>query len=385
MIYIKNKSDCCGCTACASVCAHQAINMDIDDQGFLYPKIDEAKCIQCGLCKSVCPVLQYDRILDKTANPEVYALHNRDEDVWQSSSSGGVFAVLSDYVLHRSGVVFGAAYDELFVVRHCCANTKETALQFRGSKYVQSDMRGVYVEVRKYLKNGRLVLFSGTPCQVEGLKKFLGKSYDNLIVVDILCHGVPSPMVFADYVNFIRCHSIYRLTKIYMKDKTFGWGYQNLRLYFGKHGSQFNTTLSRLWNKIYYSHLALRPSCFACRFTNLHRPGDLTIGDFWGIEKNHPDFFSEKGVSLLLVNTPKGSGIWEELKKQFEYIQSNTTECLQPVLQHSVVKPNNVESFWRDYHSMQFMLISKRHFDFRLSRLLLDNLKFLLRYSHRKK
>lgn len=376
MIQIKDKHDCCGCTACASVCSHKAITMRADSKGFLYPHVNDKLCVDCGLCKKACPFVRHVQTTEKDVVPKVLAVHHKDENVWWTSSSGGVFAALTDYVLNKDGVVFGAAYDESFIVRHKKASSQEGAIAFRGSKYVQSDMRGVYAEVKSNLKKGVLVLFSGTPCQVEGLKGFLMKPYDNLITVDILCHGVPSPMIFADYVHFIQKHSLYKLTRINMKDKSFGWGYQNLRLYFGNHGSQFNTSMSRLWNTIYYSHLAMRPSCFKCRFTDLHRSGDITIGDFWGIEKNHEDFTSDKGISLLLLNDPKGEDIWSHIKVLFDYFLSNTFECLQPALQHPVQEPEGYVAFWEDYRKQSFRQIIKKYFGIRMTALLKDNIRF---------
>lgn len=379
MIKLNSPYDCCGCTACESVCSHHAILMQEDEMGFLYPQTDVQKCTDCGLCNKACPIIRYDAIADKRANPHIFALHNKNAEVWQTSSSGGVFAALVDYTLERKGVVFGAVYDECFVVRHQKAETKEEALAFRGSKYVQSDMRGVYREVRQHLRAGRFVLFSGTPCQVEGLKGFLVKPYDNLLTVDIMCHGVPSPKVFADYVKFIRKYSPFRLTRIHMKDKEFGWGYQNLRLYFGKHKSQFNTIVSNLWNKIFYSHLATRPSCHKCRFTNHLRSGDITIGDFWGIENSHPDFYDEKGISLLFANNEKGELIWQAIKENFEYIESDTKRCVQPNLQHPTKEPEEKAVFWKEYETIGFKKVIKRYYNIRNIELILLYAKELIR------
>ena len=215
--------------------------MQEDEQGFLYPHINTTQCIDCGLCNKVCPVFRYDVISNKkNVNPHILALHHHNEKTWISSSSGGVFASLTDYALRQAGVIFGAIYDDNFVVVHRRAETQEDTLKFRGSKYVQSNLTGIYQQVKFYLQEQRFVLFSGTPCQVEGLKGYLQRSYDNLLTVDILCHGVPSPRVFHDYLNFIRQNSDFHFTGIFMKDKTFGWGYQNSRLFFGKNASQFN-------------------------------------------------------------------------------------------------------------------------------------------------
>ena len=363
MITLTSKYDCCGCTACTSAWNRGAIIMQEDEQGFLYPHINTTQCIDCGLCNKVCPVFRYDVISNKkNVNPHILALHHHNEKTWISSSSGGVFASLTDYALRQAGVIFGAIYDDNFVVVHRRAETQEDTLKFRGSKYVQSNLTGIYQQVKFYLQEQRFVLFSGTPCQVEGLKGYLQRSYDNLLTVDILCHGVPSPRVFHDYLNFIRQNSDFHFTGIFMKDKTFGWGYQNSRLFFGKNASQFNTVLSRLWNDIFYSHLTTRPSCHACRFTNYLRPGDITIGDFWGIEKHHPQFTDSRGISLIMLNNTKAEIVWNHIKDDFNYLESNIKECIQPNLKYPVPEPVNKATFWQDYASMPFFQIMNKYY-----------------------
>lgn len=378
MIQIVNKHDCCGCTACASACNLHAISMDMDEEGFFYPHVNLQLCTNCSLCERVCPIIRYDTIVDKNINPTIFALYHRDDSTRQASSSGGVFAALVDYAFLRNGIAYGAVYDKGFVVKHKKAENKEEAMLFRGSKYVQSDMLNIYIEVKRYLDNGRYILFSGTPCQVEGLKCFLRKRYANLTTVDILCHGVPSPKVFSDYVSFIRRNSDFELTKIYMKDKTFGWKYPNLRLYFGSHVSQFNTVLSNLWNKIYYGHLVTRPSCYTCRFTNYHRSGDITIGDFWGIEKVYPKIDMDKGISLIMLNNNKGLEVWNCIKEQFEYIPSNIKECVQPNLQHPVCEPVNRDAFWMDYQKFGFDGIAYKYWGVTKKELLKNRIKTLI-------
>lgn len=355
MIDIKDKHDCCGCTACASICGHHALEMVADAEGFLYPKCDLIKCTNCHLCERVCPIISRDSDNASDRQPlQVLALHNADEKIWQSSSSGGVFAAIAKRCIDRDGIVYGAEYDDNFVVVHRGESTHEGVLKFRGSKYVQSNLCGVYGEIREQLRAGKEVVFSGVPCQVEGLKNFLMKPYDNLTTLDILCHGVPSPLVFADYIRFIRKYTAFKLDRLFMKDKTFGWGYQNLRLYYRGGISEFNTSVSNLWNKIFYDHIANRPSCHKCKFKNFHRAGDLTLGDFWKIEKSHPDFTSAKGISLLLINTPQGGKIWNEIQSEFKYVESNPAECLQPALYHSYPEPSDRTSFWEEYMNHGF-------------------------------
>lgn len=379
MISSKNIYDCCGCTACESICSAKSITMKPDEQGFLYPSVVISTCVECGLCEKVCPIIFRDSNKLEGLPLQVFALHHKDETILKSSSSGGVFAAFVEYFLLQGGIVYGAEYDENFVVIHRGEETGDGAIKFRGSKYVQSDIRGIYVEIRKHLKTGRKVLFSGTPCQVEGLKCFLLKPYENLLTVDIVCHGVPSPNVFADYVKFVQKNSFFKLTGINMKDKTFGWGYQDLRLYFGKGKSQFNTTLSKLWNKIYYSHLTTRPSCHKCRFTNFHRPGDITIGDFWGIENAHPDFVNKDGVSLCMINTEMGKKVWGQTKNRFIYIESNISKCKQPNLQYPVCEPSEKNEFAFLYKHREGGYVIKKFFGIDRGKLFKENILFVLK------
>lgn len=355
MISISDKKDCCGCTACASICGVSAISMTADQEGFLYPLVDESVCINCGTCERVCPVIIRDKQTESRNAPQkIFALHCNDEADRIRSSSGGVFSVLVNYILQRNGVVYGAIYDENFVVVHRGYNTKEESLKFRGSKYVQSDIRGIFREIKGVLQTGQLVLFSGTPCQVDGLKRYLRKPFENLITVDILCHGVPSPKVFADYVKFIKKYSIGQFQSLFMKDKTFGWEYPGVRLYYRNGRSEFNSILSNLWNKIFYDHTVNRPSCSMCRWTNLDRAGDFSIGDFWTLDKIQHDFDRDKGVSLLIVNNSVGVQCWEAIKNAFKYIECKEDECIQPVLSRPTSEAEDRELFWQDYENYGF-------------------------------
>lgn len=362
MIDLKKKSDCCGCTACASICAKGAIKMKSDEEGFLYPICDISQCNDCHLCEKICPIIYRDNNTYHNRPLKILAVRNKEKEILYHSSSGGAFSALAEEILIKHGIIYGAEYNEKHIVIHSKETTKNGILKFRGSKYVQSNICGIYEEIKSYLHKGELVLFSGTPCQVEGLKCFLRKPYENLITVDILCHGVPSPKIFSDYIKFIKKYSIGHLKNIFMKDKTFGWGYQNVRLYFKEGYTEFNTPLSSLWNKIYYDHICNRPSCHNCKFTNLYRAGDITLGDFWNIEKSHKEFYSSLGVSLLMINTTKGESIWNNIKQNFAYIQSNINECMQPVLQYPQPESIEKEQFWKDYKKYGFEKVIRKRY-----------------------
>lgn len=225
MIRIENPKDCCGCTACASICVHNAITMKPDALGFLYPKVDESKCVDCGLCERVC---QFNGHYDCSLNllqPIAYAARHKDISEVMKSRSGAAFVAISDYILEQGGVVYGAGYKDHFRVAHKRAATKEERDEFRGSKYVQSDMTGVFRQVKEDLKNGLVVLFSGTPCQTSGLNAFVGKKLrENLYLVDIVCHGVPGPYIWRDYLEYLEKKHGSKITYVNFRDKElYGW------------------------------------------------------------------------------------------------------------------------------------------------------------------
>ncbi|WP_251968442.1 Coenzyme F420 hydrogenase/dehydrogenase, beta subunit C-terminal domain [Parabacteroides sp. AD58] len=366
MVNIINKADCCGCTACASICTHSAITMQPDIEGFLYPAVNSDLCTNCGLCEKVCPTTYYDALDKAMSSPKIYALRNRDSKILKTSSSGGVFAELVSYTLSKDGVVYGAVYDENFHVIHRLAKNETEALQIRGSKYVQSDLRGIYKDIRDQLRKNQFVLFSGTPCQVQGLKNFLIKPYVNLLTVDIMCHCVPSPRVYDDYLHFIQKTFKSSISSIFMKDKTLGWGKQRLRISFSDGKEIFDTPESNLWNQLFYSQLISRPSCHECRFSNYQHPGDLTIGDYWGIEKVHPEFYDSNGVSLLFTNTDKGETVFSDIKDSFFFIESTKDHCVQPNLISPVESNPLREMFWLDYDKKTFRSIAVKYFNYGL-------------------
>lgn len=306
MIDIKEKKDCCGCHACASVCAHRAITMQTDAEGFLYPVVDKDACTDCGLCEQVCPVIHQ-------ASPnrplKVYAARSYDEDLRRQSSSGGVFTLLAEAVIREGGVVFGAMFDEEWNVVHAWTETIDGLATFRGSKYVQSTIGNAYKEAKDFLKQGRKVLFTGTPCQIAGLKRYLRKDYENLLAVDIICHGVPSPLVWQKYLNELCVKN--RITGISFREKTNGWARYSFRLCSSapKDGDLLQPSSENAFMRGFLSHLSLRPSCHACPSKNGKSESDISIADFWGIEKYNSKFADNKGTSAVLVYTDKGQDL----------------------------------------------------------------------------
>ncbi len=344
-------AECYGCSACQAICPKKCIHMPSDDEGFLYPVIDDSNCIRCGLCYSACPV----NIVNLKSPRGVYAVKAKDSHIQQASSSGGAFMVLAQQAINQGYLVFGAVYDaDLSGVHHESISNVADLTRLRGSKYVQSDLRETYAEVKKLLLAGRKVLFSGLGCQIQGLQNSLGKTtYPNLLTIDLLCHGVPSPLLFKDYIRCIT-RKYGKITSLNMKDKENGWGQQQLRFTFANPTKKPHPQGTQLWNKIFYSNVALRPSCYGCKFAHFERGGDLSLGDFWGIESQHPSFYDKNGVSLLLTNTEKGQHFLDETKEQLTILQTDKETCMQPALSHAVEKPQWRNFFWKQYQLYGF-------------------------------
>ncbi len=344
MIKLQNKSRCCGCGACASACLHHCITMKADEEGFLYPQVDFASCIDCGLCERVCPFLAEDT--DEQPPLQAFAAKNIDENVRNGSSSGGLFTLFAERVIEDGGVVFGAQFDEEWNVVHGSAATKEELAKFRGSKYVQSSVGDSYIRAKECLKQGQKALFSGTSCQIMALKKFLGKDYPNLLTIDVICHGVPSPAVWKQYLKEIiavarkgnkkQFRSLFTsiipetdcpvqgtLEGISFRDKTFGWRKSSFALSFAEASAegekkQFRSLIANDNRSKYFvafnNNLTIRHSCFNCPAKGGRCGSDITLADFWGIEKELPDFSDDNGVSLCLCNTEKGLESFAKLK-----------------------------------------------------------------------
>jgi len=358
----KEKKDCCGCTACMSICPKGAISMQVDEEGFFYPTIDTEKCIECSLCKKVC---SFQNGYNKNGNsdfPFIYAIKHKDEAVRKSSTSGGAFTAISDYILEREGDVYGVAFDESMCVVHQKANSKEEREKLKGSKYVQSDLKNTFAEIKALLQNDRNVLFTGTPCQTAGLKSYLdNKNTEKLILCDIVCHGTPSPLMWKEHIAFSEKKNNLKIIQYYCRSKVNGWhGHNELTIY--ENGNEdYSTALSQKHKKLFYSHNILRPSCHNCQYTNLRRLSDITIGDFWGIEKCMPDFDDNKGVSLLLLNSSKGKEIFANIKKNLEYRVSSTKDCLQPQLEYPTKPSPKRDKFWRHYNSRGYKYVIKKY------------------------
>ena len=335
MIDIKVKSECCGCYACTNVCPKQCIDMNIDNESFWYPKVNKDLCIDCSLCEKVCPVIQDAK--EKDFDIIAYACKNKTESVRLTSSSGGVFTNLCEYVIQNNGVVFGAGFNENFEVEHSKATTISECEKFRGSKYVQSKIGNTYSEAKKYLNEGKLVLFSGTPCQIKGLNLYLRKPYDNLIAVDIVCHGVPSPRVFDIYKSNLMKEYNSDISSVSFRDKDNGWKNYKYTVNFTNGSKKSNYHGDNIYSKGFLSDLFLRPSCNECCAKNFTSNSDITLGDYWGVQNKHPEFDDDKGISLILVNSKKGQDIFNKISDKIEMIESDLDYAVS--CNPSIVRP----------------------------------------------
>lgn len=372
MTILENLKDCCGCTACASICTHNAISMKSDDLGFFYPYIDSSKCIECGLCKTCCPI--YERRNNKKESfPLGYkAVRHKRDSILQFSTSGGVFSEIASYTLSKSGVVYGVAYNDEMEVVHSSAETEDGCRKFVGSKYVQSNVIGVFQKVKADVLSGKFVLFTGTPCQVAGLRSFLRKDYKNLLLVDIICHAVPSPQLFKDYIAFVERKFGQKLSDLRMRDKEkYGWGHKTSTRYVFENKRSYLDPKGLIdWNTIYFSALANRPSCSECMFCNLQRPGDMTMGDFWDDNNNRPELYSKKGTSLIIINTIKGKDIFDNLS-MYKWDVSEA-EAMQYNLQYACPSNPKSDVFTYEYSQKGFNYVYSKYFNISFLRRLFD-------------
>ncbi|WP_285816253.1 Coenzyme F420 hydrogenase/dehydrogenase, beta subunit C-terminal domain [Xylanibacter rodentium] len=302
-IIIKDKKMCCGCTACQQICPKNCIEMVRDNEGFLYPKINRNNCIYCGLCERACPEISP---FDIVSPIDCYAAKSSDETIRKESSSGGMFTLIAEYVLSQNGVVFGARFDENWQVVMDYTENKDGLKKFRGSKYVQCSIGDSYAQARDFLKSGRKVLYTGSSCQIAGLRRYLGHNYDNLLLVDYLCHGAPSPFLWEKYLEEISQHNVSSLTNISFRSKKRGWKNYGIVIEVGKHIIVDSAFFNNIYMKAFLSDMSLRPSCYHCLARNGRSGSDLTIGDHWAIRNINTLFDDDDGVSLVLLNTDKG-------------------------------------------------------------------------------
>jgi len=357
-----NKSECCGCSGCVDVCPYAAIKMKEDEEGFLYPHIDENLCVNCGICGKMCAFANYKPVSPEKNTSVCYAAKHKNLNVRMNSRSGGIFVSCSDWILRRNGVVYGCILDKNLKAIHFRAETADMRNKMCRSKYVQSDTRDIFVQIKKDLEKGRMVLFSGTGCQVDSVYAYLKcKKTDisRFYTMDIICHGCVSPKIYSDYLQFLEKKYKGKVTRFDFRDKTAcGWdGHIETFVINGKKRK------SVAYRNIFYSNLSIRPSCYNCKYATVSHPSDLTIGDAWGIKTAKPDFNDNRGVSLFIVNSEKGKAMLNQIKSECEVIKLSLSDMMQPNLIEPSKPNGDRKKFWRIYKNGGIEAIVKNYGD----------------------
>lgn len=351
MIVIEKK-DCNGCGACHDICPNNCIEMQPDSEGFLYPVVIEENCISCRACERVCHVTQKKK--DISREPKSFIAWNRNDNTRAASTSGGIFSALADNIISKSGIVVGAAFDQSYHLRHTTANSRQSYFPMMGSKYLQSDMRGIYRQIKAYLNTGNSVLFTGTPCQVAGLHAFLNKKYDRLFTCEVICHGVPSPGIYKDYLYYLESKMRSKVVAYQFRSKIHGWSKLTVCVKYANGNIKTYRARYCPYHTWFGKHLSLRPSCYQCSFRGINREADITIGDFWGIENYRSDIDRDKGVSVILANSEKGISFLNDIKEKL-YLEECPIDWVvgkNPCLIKDYPIPVQRETFFSDYRRM---------------------------------
>lgn len=329
MITITDKSQCSGCTACATSCGVKAIKMVADSQGFKYPVVDNARCMDCGMCEKVCP---FKPGFHYTETPmHIYGARLKTASELAKSQSGGAFKAIADWAIDNNYTVYGASFDKAFNVKHEKAKSKDEIERFRGSKYVQSDLDGIFADIVQKLRKHEKILFTGTGCQIAGLKSLCKQKHidtSTLLTVDLICYGVPSPQYWQDYLKYIRKKFKHDIVQIRFRDKVAcGWNSSQSSITFDNGKKIFPANN-------FYNPLLFRRSCSVCPFTSFSRTSDITIGDFWGIEKIKPEYVEDnRGISLMMIHTSQGARVFDAIKNDLDYFETDKETASQPQLQ----------------------------------------------------
>lgn len=327
MIKIDKKENCAGCTACYNICPKKCIEMKPDKEGFLYPAIDMEQCIDCHLCEKICPVL-HKKTEDK--EPGGYVCRSRDPGIVAASTSGGMFTPISRWVTEQGGVIFGVGFGNDWSIRHKMAESLESAGEFRGSKYVQSYLGDTFENVKKKLEEGRFVCFSGTPCQAAGLKAYLKKDYERLIIVDVVCHGTPSPKLWKKYVNYQEKKNRSRLKSVNFRAKTYGYHSGSMELEFMNGKKYKGSARTDYMLKSFFKEISSRPSCYSCAFKTVSRESDLTLFDAWHVSALVPGLKDDdRGYTNVLVHTEKGHRLLDAIQDQLEMYPADVARMIE--------------------------------------------------------
>lgn len=337
--------ECTGCHACFSICPKKAIEMKSNREGFLFPEVDNEKCISCNLCIKACPVIYKKNV---SAENKAYGCYNLDLKKRLESASGGIFRLIAEFVINNEGYVFGAGYNDSFHLEHICVDNLDDLKKLIGTKYVQSSIGNSYIQAKNLLDSGKQVLFSGTPCQIGGLKSFLGKEYVNLLTIDLICHGVPSPMIWDEY---LKSKNKEHIISIQFRDKSNGISNAPIVFYYDDESAFKEKYNDNLYLKGFIKDLYLRESCYDCHFKGVSRISDFTIGDFWGLESFDKELINDYGISVVISHNEKFNQLIKEINKSI-FIKEYPVEAAytyNPCLIKSVSKPKERNYFFQEY------------------------------------
>lgn len=367
MINIQDKSKCCGCCACVDACAHQAISLKTDIEGFWYPVVDKEKCVDCGLCDKVCPELHIDELKKNDYPKPVHTMAaiNKKMSVRWDSTSGGAFSALADAMYEQGGYVSGAVYNEDFSVRNFISSNPADLERLRSSKYLQSKAEGLYKEIRELLRKGEKVLACGTPCQMTALRSFLRKDYDNLIIVDFICRGVNSPKVYRKYLDSLERKFGGKVVYVKAKNKELGWRNLTRKVVFDNGKVYYGVHMQDDFRRGYHTNVYCRPSCYTCQYKGFPRMADITIADYWGIERVDPNMDNNIGTSMILLNSNKGIAFFEKVKDKLEWEETSFESVLPGnIALRKPIEPARIDrkSFFEDLDKGTFEDVTAKYF-----------------------
>lgn len=353
MIHIKDKQQCCGCTSCYAICPQECISMHEDHEGFLYPSVDESKCVGCHLCEEVCPIMNAKK--EQAFPQRAFVVQHKDETILRESTSGGAFSAIAKWVLDRKGIVYGAGYDETFEVKHFSIRSESDLYKFRNSKYSQSHKTNCFKEIKKELSTGVIVLFSGTPCEVEGLLSFLGTSFPNLITIDVVCHAVPSPLLFRKYLEAQRGERGEGIVDVKFREKHYGYSYSTMTIRWANKKVYHQGIDTDVMLRAYFDSIASRPSCYHCAFKKRYRMSDFTLWDCFVADEFCRELDNEKGVTRVLLHTEKAIRIFDDIRDDVFYKEVSPDHLTYKVKEmFQSVNANSLrDAFFSDLNNMR--------------------------------
>lgn len=374
------KEQCTGCSACMTICPVNAIQLEKDYRGFCFPDVDKSLCINCGQCDSVCTNI--NSIRNCHTPSRVIALKHKKDSIRNSSTSGGAFFLIASNIINEGGIVYGAAFTDAFEVKHIRCKTIDELNKLKKSKYVQSDLGNIFSLILQDIRIGKRVLFSGTACQCNGIKEvaaLMRINTDNLITIDLICHGVPSPAIWKDYLEFRSRKQ--KITSVDFREKERSWRDFRLSICYGSKKRVYRQNEDYFFVLFFHNYI-LRDSCYSCKYSSLNRVSDITLGDFWGVEEFYPHFSDDKGISVVLVNTEKADFLIQSLLFETESIEIKRDELTrrQPNLKRPTSKNSKTEAFWYDYSERNFNYVIKKYADANILGIL--KRKYLFRFLH---